>query len=216
MSRFEFGESVQRRVQELEDKSAKDAKRAELLKHRKAFHSEFIQVIDAYNNGGVEISTAPFLEYPARVALHGLVRTFKYHGIKPKEMSRGYSKGHLGIHPEVHGLGWLATRLRGYKIPDEYKLDTPDPKAGYSRSWRDYAPYPEERMLVTPDLLVMSRKLPALPGKTIFQDDSVKDPGMLWDENSLEKFYRDAFDTITIVDSVIDQVAEQGVRWVDP
>jgi hypothetical protein len=73
-----------------------------------------------------------------------------------------------------------------------------------------------DRMIVTPDLVVMSRDVPALPGKSSQFNDSVKDPGIIWDADRLTSFYKETFDTKTILNSVVDQVAQAGIPWVDP
>jgi len=182
-----FEEAVQFRAQEITDKAVSAVEKQRRIK---AFHVEFMKVINAYNHDGVEIGSAPFLADDAKVALRGLVRTYTTHGINPKYILRGHTKGFLGIRSGVNGYGWQVKR---HVYQDLTHL-----------------------MIVTPDNLVMSSNLPPLPGDSVYRNDSVRDPGQLENGHQLKDYYRGVFVTSEIVGDVVDQIALSGLQWVDP
>ena len=141
-----FGEEVKIKQQEFADQAASEVEEQRLVQIE---YDNYTKAINAYNSTGLEIASAPFLVEDTRLALLGLVRVFAANGIRQIRSVRGETKRFLGIRNAIWEFGWPVVRKM---------YETTEPEGGWSDGYRTITI--RQRMIVTPDNLVMSHALP--------------------------------------------------------
>jgi hypothetical protein len=193
----DFAGEIRRRM-ELRDQAERESRAVQEARNDE--YASYANDINAFNRKGINLNSAPFLEDEAKFALRGLLSTYKTHGVKPSWRNRGYTRnfGFEHLQFPIYGRGYWVAR----KFTERYGGmggDTPH--------------HSTQGIIVTPAAIIKSDELPPPNGR--IYDGAI--PVMRREQfGGVEQHYRKEFDTATIVDSVLTQLAQARLEWVEP
>lgn len=142
---------------------------------------------EALQGSGIHIDDLYFLSNDSRKAIKGLVSSYGARGLKPPSIRRGERSSFLGFRSTVTAEAWVLLREQ----------------STYTAGQADHEHTTFSPLFVTPELTIMAQVYP-------------KSWERFTPASANPTSYEKDFNTETIVESVVDQLARTNTPWVEP